>query len=142
MILFRDLAALEARRTLVRGPLAPLADSLAAELAPWCLRPPAIDARKARLTRQGGRCAADQTVLTFDPAWIKGKGLAGTVVFFDGDCALCHGFVRFLLAEDRASVVQIAPLNGATFAPKTSDVRSLRCEDLRGPCRSRSQLVP
>ena len=68
MILFRDLAALEARRTLVRGPLASLADSLAAELAPWCLRMPAIDVRKARLTRQGGRCAADQTVLTFDPA--------------------------------------------------------------------------
>lgn len=68
VILFRDLAALEARRALVRGPLAPLADSLAAELAPWHQRPPAIDVRKARLTRQGGRCAADQTVLTFDPA--------------------------------------------------------------------------
>jgi len=23
------------------------------------------------------------------------------VVFYDGDCALCHGFVRFLLARDR-----------------------------------------
>lgn len=68
MIVFRNHEALEARRTIVRGPLAPLADSLAAELAPWCARPPVVDPRKARLTRQGGRCAADQTVLTFDPA--------------------------------------------------------------------------
>lgn len=55
-------------------------------------------------------------LLTFDPAWIKGQRLAGTIVFFDGDCALCHGFVRFLMAEDRAHVLQFAPLNGATCA--------------------------
>jgi predicted DCC family thiol-disulfide oxidoreductase YuxK len=55
-------------------------------------------------------------LLTFDPAWIKGKSLTGAIVFFDGDCVLCHGFVRFLLAEDRANAVRIAPLDGATFA--------------------------
>jgi hypothetical protein len=68
MIVFRDVDELAERRALAAGPLAPLANSLAAELAPWCARPPAVDSRKARLTRQGGRCPADQTVLTFDPA--------------------------------------------------------------------------
>ena len=68
MIIFRDAAALEARRLVAAGALRPLADSLAADLAPWVATLPKVDVRKARLTRRGGRCPADQTVLAFDPA--------------------------------------------------------------------------
>ncbi len=32
------------------------------------------------------------------------------VLFFDGDCALCHGLVRFLAARDAAGVIHYAPL--------------------------------
>ncbi|MBI2795186.1 MAG: heparinase II/III family protein [Gemmatimonadetes bacterium] len=68
MIVFRDRAALEARRAVAAGPLAPLADSLAADLEPWLGRDIALPAEKARLTRHGGRCPADGTPLAFDPA--------------------------------------------------------------------------
>jgi hypothetical protein len=68
MIVLPGADALAARRAAAAGPLAPLADALASELAPWLERAPHVDPRKARLTRQGGRCPGDQQVLTFDPA--------------------------------------------------------------------------
>ena len=37
---------------------------------------------------------------------------ATATLFFDGTCALCHGTVRFLLAEDRASRLSFSPLQG------------------------------
>jgi predicted DCC family thiol-disulfide oxidoreductase YuxK len=57
-------------------------------------------------------------LLTFDPAWLKPRNLEGTVVYFDGDCALCHGVVRFLVAEDQSSGLRFAPL-GSTFTART-----------------------
>lgn len=52
----------------------------------------------------------------FDPGWVAAVRRARPVrVFYDGSCVLCHGFVRFLLAEDRAGVVRFAPLAGPTF---------------------------
>ena len=68
MLLFRDAAALEARRAVAHGPLSPLADALAAELRPWHDAPLAPAESKARLSRQGGRCPSDQGWLAFDPA--------------------------------------------------------------------------
>lgn len=39
------------------------------------------------------------------------------IVFYDGECALCHATVRFFLRRDRdASRFVFAPLGGATFA--------------------------
>ena len=38
------------------------------------------------------------------------------VVFFDGTCGLCHGFVRFALARDRQLRLLFAPLQGTTAA--------------------------
>jgi predicted DCC family thiol-disulfide oxidoreductase YuxK len=40
----------------------------------------------------------------------------GWIVFYDGTCALCHGFVRFAVLRDRRSVLRFAPLGGETFA--------------------------
>lgn len=36
------------------------------------------------------------------------------VVFFDHDCLLCNGTVRFLMARDRHDVLRFAPLQGPT----------------------------
>jgi predicted DCC family thiol-disulfide oxidoreductase YuxK len=38
------------------------------------------------------------------------------VVFFDGICGLCNGFVDFALARDRKGVFRFATLQGETFA--------------------------
>lgn len=58
---------LEDRRTIVRGPLAPLADSLSADLKPLLGRAPYIPTQKALLSKVGGRCETDGTDLEFDP---------------------------------------------------------------------------
>lgn len=60
--------ALDARRTVTRGALAPLADSLAGDLAPLVTTLPDIPDGKALLSRVGGRCESDGADLTFDPA--------------------------------------------------------------------------
>lgn len=39
-----------------------------------------------------------------------------TVVFFDGVCGLCNGFVDFLVRHDRAHRLRFAPLQGQTAA--------------------------
>src|SRR5205814_8166335 len=59
--------ALMARRAVARGPLAPLAASLAADLD-WLLTGDIhIPDDKALLSRRGGRCDRDGTLLEFDP---------------------------------------------------------------------------
>jgi len=47
------------------------------------------------------------------PVAASGGGTARSVVFYDGDCALCHGFVRFLLRRDGAAHrFDYSPLGG------------------------------
>lgn len=55
---------------------------------------------------------------TFDPAWIAPKTAGENVtVYYDGHCGLCHGFVRFVLAEDRdGNTIGFSPLQGDRFA--------------------------
>ena len=54
---------------------------------------------------------------TFDPAWIAPKSIdQRATVFYDGHCGLCHGFVRFILAEDRrGGNIFFSPLQGEHF---------------------------
>jgi predicted DCC family thiol-disulfide oxidoreductase YuxK len=54
---------------------------------------------------------------TFDPAWVPARRTASpTLVFYDGSCGLCHGTVRFLLAEDaEGSRFRFAPLDSDAF---------------------------
>lgn len=40
--------------------------------------------------------------------------MTGSIVYFDGHCNLCDGFVRFLLARDRRRRYRFAPLQGET----------------------------
>ncbi len=67
MPLLIDAAGLASRREAAAGPLAALADSLAAELEPLLAREPVIPEAKARLTRIGGWCPRDGGRLEFDP---------------------------------------------------------------------------
>ena len=60
-------ADLEARREAARAPLHALADSLADDLEPLMGRELFIPPEKARMTRRGGRCEHDGTMLEFDP---------------------------------------------------------------------------
>ncbi len=55
--------------------------------------------------------------LCFEPDWIAPKPPPESeVVYFDGNCGLCHGAVRFLSAEDGAAERFLyAPLCGPTF---------------------------
>lgn len=63
---------------------------------------------------------------TFDPAWVR-AGAAGdgpAMVFYDGSCALCHGSVRFVLAEDRAgNTFRFAPLDSAALRRSVTEER-------------------
>jgi len=54
---------------------------------------------------------------TFDPAWIAPKSVnQRSTIFYDGHCGLCHGFVRFVLAEDRRRAnILFSPLQGEHF---------------------------
>ncbi len=36
-------------------------------------------------------------------------------IFYDGDCGLCHRFVRFAIARDRDLVFRFAPIGGGVF---------------------------
>jgi predicted DCC family thiol-disulfide oxidoreductase YuxK len=57
---------------------------------------------------------------TFDPAW-PGQRTSGRAagLFYDGKCALCHGWVRFVLAEDSdGEAFRISPLQGELFASR------------------------
>jgi len=65
--LLHDAAHLDARRRAACESLAPLAESLAADLEPLLARELLIPTEKARLTRLGGRCPRDGTLLEFDP---------------------------------------------------------------------------
>jgi hypothetical protein len=55
------------RRAAAAGPLAPLADSLTEELEPLLAADVYIPREKALLSREGGRCAVDGSLLEFDP---------------------------------------------------------------------------
>lgn len=56
-------------------------------------------------------------LFTLDPAWIPARAGSAARVYYDGSCGLCHRFVRFALAEDRAEpALRFAPLQGEVFA--------------------------
>jgi predicted DCC family thiol-disulfide oxidoreductase YuxK len=84
-------------------------------------------------------------LFTFNPAWIPPRPFArGEVLYYDGSCAMCHGFVRFLLAEERTGTLRYAPLQSASFAASVpKEVRAslpdslvLRADDGRLHVRS------
>jgi len=67
MSLLISNAGLDERRLVAAGPLRPLVDSMAADLELVKARPLYFPTEKALLSREGGRCAIDGSLLTFDP---------------------------------------------------------------------------
>ncbi len=67
MTLFSAHDSLPARREMARGELAPLASSLAADLEELLRGDIYFPSQKALLSREGGRCAIDGTLLAFEP---------------------------------------------------------------------------
>jgi hypothetical protein len=67
MTLLLSQQALRARVAVASGSLAPLADGLAAELAPLESADLYVPREKALLSREGGRCPRDGATLEFDP---------------------------------------------------------------------------
>jgi len=45
------------------------------------------------------------------------------IVFYDGDCGLCHGLVRFAVKRDDDGALAFAPLKGSTFAACVPEAR-------------------
>ena len=50
-------------------------------------------------------------LLTFDPKWLKSMLPIASQprIAFDGNCGLCHGFVRFVIAEDKEKHFDFEP---------------------------------
>ena len=67
MTLLLSTEELSARRLIARGALAPLAEGLRRELDPLIAGPHDVPAQKALLSRAGGRCDRDGTLLAYDP---------------------------------------------------------------------------
>jgi predicted DCC family thiol-disulfide oxidoreductase YuxK len=70
------------------------------------------------------------------------------VVFYDGHCGLCHGFVKFVVARDRlGDRFDFAPIDGAEFAAKIGAERGAELGDTivllgaDGAVRTRSNAV-
>ena len=54
-------------------------------------------------------------LFTFDPGWVRARRARRPVhVLYDGECRLCHGWTRFVVAEDTRGVFRFAPLQGTT----------------------------
>ena len=62
-------------------------------------------------------------LFTFNPSWVRaGRAESTDFLFYDGACALCHGAVRFLLAEDRAGrAFRFAPLDSDAFRARVPE---------------------
>lgn len=78
-----------------------------------------------------------------EPAWLPPRP-AGTVdeVFYDGGCALCHGTIRCLIAEDpRAERFRFAPLSGETIANRLDPQRIAALPDAVVILRADGELL-
>ena len=68
----------------------------------------------------------------FDPA----SPLPTPVLFFDGECGLCHRSVAWFQRHDRRRVLRYAPLQGRTYAslsePGPTDLSTMVLVDERG----------
>jgi predicted DCC family thiol-disulfide oxidoreductase YuxK len=55
-------------------------------------------------------------LFTFDPVWVRPRAGPPTTIFYDGHCRVCHGFVRWVIAEDRSGeIFRFAPLGGTAY---------------------------
>ena len=50
-------------------------------------------------------------------------------IFYDGNCGLCHGFVRFVVRRDTAAQFAFAPLGGQHFRATVAPARQAGLPD-------------
>mgnify|MGYP001287819895 CR=1 FL=1 len=58
------------------------------------------------------------------------EALATDLLYYDGACGLCHWWVRFILARDRAGTLfRYAPLGGPTFTAQYPEAERAQLPD-------------
>src|SRR6266404_5959323 len=68
-------------------------------------------------------------LFTFDPAWLRRRmAHRSEWVFYDGNCALCHGWVRFVLAEVTDALCRSAACASALGRIVANYGRNSRCD--------------
>ena len=69
-------------------------------------------------------------LFTFDPGWIRSrKAPERATLFYDGSCALCHGLVRLVLAEDTAGRITFSPLHSDYFEAELTPLERANLPD-------------
>ena len=52
-------------------------------------------------------------LFVFDARWLKARTFKEyPIIFFDGHCGLCDGFVNFVMSEDHEHIMRFSPLQG------------------------------
>ncbi len=84
-------------------------------------------------------------LITFDPHWIKPKGQKESLwLFYDGECGLCHRYVKLVLSEDKEDCFHFSPLQGNIFKDKHGASTKLNTMYLlteNGAWQSRSDAI-
>jgi predicted DCC family thiol-disulfide oxidoreductase YuxK len=67
----------------------------------------------------------------FQPGWFPPRRASGAeFIFYDGTCALCHGFVRFVLSEDaQGTAFRFAPIDSAALRAAIPETERARLPD-------------
>jgi predicted DCC family thiol-disulfide oxidoreductase YuxK len=60
---------------------------------------------------------------------MQGTTFGKDIIFYDGTCGLCHGFVRWVLAHDAEGKFLLSPLQGETLKQIVSDEERLKLPD-------------
>jgi len=82
-------------------------------------------------------------VYTFAPGWVPPVRCAGRdTLFYDGHCGLCHGWVRFVLAEDEKNdIFRFAPLESDAFERRVPEEQRADLPDSLVLCRVDGTLL-
>ncbi len=63
---------------------------------------------------------------TFNPSWIRKPKSQKIILFYDGNCGLCHRFIRFVLFEDSSQKIRFAPQQSELFQSLFEDKAYLK----------------
>jgi predicted DCC family thiol-disulfide oxidoreductase YuxK len=82
-------------------------------------------------------------LFTFNPGWIKPlQAKVKTLIFYDGNCGLCHRAVRFFIAEDQeGKAFRFAPLNSNTFQVVTTATQRAALPDSMVVMTTEQELI-
>ena len=64
-----------------------------------------------------------------------------STIYYDGECALCHGWVQFVLKRDRAARFRFAPLQSSELDSSEPQLSTMLVRTLSGEMLARSDGV-